>query len=116
MENMNNKNVLPSDVSIKIFEVVRDFNFENVVKVMEYLDWQYGLLNPHCPDEDELSNKAFEYLIDVYNGFWGHEDKHEKYFVYEISTGGFSYSYYYDFENKQHCFGIKFIVEEYSEF
>lgn len=112
---MNNKNI-PSDVSIKIFEVVRDFNFENVVKIMDYLDWQYELPIPHYPDEDELSNKAFKYLIDVYNGFWGHDDKHEKYFIYKISTGGFSYSYWYDFENEQHNFGIQFIVEEYIEF
>jgi hypothetical protein len=115
MENMNNKNI-PSDVSIKIFEVVGAFNFENVIKVMDCLDWQYGVPSPHYPDEQELSNKAFKYLIDVYNGFWGHEDKHEKYFVYEVSTGGFEYSYWYDFENEQHNFGIKFIVEEYREF
>ena len=55
----NNVNI-PAEVSIKIFNVVKDFDFAKVVKVMELLDWQYALPKPHYPDEDELSNMAFK--------------------------------------------------------
>ena len=110
----NNVNV-PSDVAIKIFNVVKEFDFAKVVRVMEFLDWQYGAPTLHYPDEDELSNKAFKYLIDAYNRFWKHEDKHEKYFIYSISTGGFDYSYWYDFEEEKHYFEMKFVVEDYRE-
>ena len=111
----NNINI-SAEVSIKIFNIVKDFDFAKVVKVMELLDWQYALPKPHYPDEDELSNKAFKYLIDVYNGFWNHEFKNDKHFIYTVSTGGFEYSYWYDFEDKEHCFEMKFVVEEYKEY
>ena len=110
---------IPSEVSIQIFEIIKNFNFNKVIKVMDFLDWKYVLPNPHCPDEDELSKTAFKHLIDVYNGFWEHWEhicNREKFFEYKLSTGGFEYSYWYDFDDEQHCFSIKFIIEEYNNF
>ena len=114
---MEEKNInIPADVSIKIFNAVKEINFTKIVKVMEVLDWQYAYPKPHYPDEDELSDKAFHYLIRAYNGFWENENKREKFFVYEISTGGFEYSYWYDFKNEEHYFSVKFVIEEYKEY
>ena len=41
----NNVNV-PSDVAIKIFNVVKEFDFAKVVRVMEFLEWQYAVPTP----------------------------------------------------------------------
>ena len=40
---MEEKNInIPADVSIKIFNAVKEFNFGKIVEVMEFLDWQYA--------------------------------------------------------------------------
>ena len=79
---MEEKNInIPADVSIKIFNAVKEFKFGKITEVMEFLDWQYALPKPHYPDEAELSSTAFQYLIRAYNGFWESENKHEKFFI-----------------------------------
>ena len=111
----NNVNV-PSDVAIKIFNVVKEFDFAKVVRVMEFLEWQYAVPTPHYPDEDELSNNAFKRLIEAYNGFWKSEYKNDAHFIYTSSCGGFEASYWYDNDDKEDNFELKFIVEEYGAY
>ena len=112
---MSEKNI-PVSVALKIHNILNDFGFSKVIKVMECLDWQYAVPKTHYPDEAELKETAFKYMVDVYNGFWNHKCKEEKFFTYSLSTGGFEYTYWYDFEDKQDCFEVRFVVEEYREF
>ena len=48
-----------------ICEVLDNFDFEKVAKVMEFLDWKYcDNNNPRFPDFRELKQKARHFLLD----------------------------------------------------
>lgn len=78
-----------------IDEVIADFNFEKVHRVMEFLKWEWA--GRGVPDVPEMKRVARELL----------EDLNHRPDVWEMRTGGFEAS-----KDKSHGYYLQFIVEE----
>lgn len=74
-----------------IDEIMDNFDFGKVAKVMDFLDWKWamvGMTSQYCvPEEPEIRKEARGRLSKVYDHAVGQGRK------YETATGGFWYSY-----------------------
>lgn len=91
-----------------INEVMDNFDFEIVEKVMVCLEWKWGTgHDEHVPDIYEIRRFARQLLADTISGLI--EDFEGKSF--SLSTGGFSATAYRD-----NSLSLSFVVEEWEHF
>lgn len=98
---------LPSTERAKIEDIIRDFNFEKVHRVMEMLNWKWAATSYGVPTIEELKGEARRLLVEAAT-----EET-------QVATGGFRAVY----EKSQDCafdpdpyIGLEFIVEECEGF
>ena len=96
-------------------ELLMNFDFEKVEKVMEFLGWTWVSANGQVPDKFIIQDEAFKMLTDCYHRYWDDTDRRET--PYYISCGGLeaSYEYFYDDdieEEQKDCFNLKFVLTE----
>lgn len=70
-----------------IDNIMDNFDFNKVAKVMKYLKWEWAYSETGIPEEPELRSSCRKYLSMAYDA--GLERKRE----YTIATGGFVYTY-----------------------
>jgi len=83
-------------------EVLDNFDFDKVLKVMEFLDWKW---QGKIPEKVELIQTARKLLIETMEMLF---DKSEE--ITAISTGGFQAEAWLE-DGKPVC-SLKFIIEE----
>ena len=71
----------------QIDEIMDNFDFNKVAKVMDFLDWRWYLKEYRVPEESEIRKNVRMYLSKTYDYGEGQGRK------YETKTGGFTYSY-----------------------
>lgn len=70
-----------------IDEIMDNFDFGKVAKVMQFLNWQWAYSDTGVPEEPELRETARRYLHQAYDYSTAQGRK------YTMSTGGFTHSY-----------------------
>ena len=85
----NTPKQLPAHIQLKVDEIMDNFDFEQVNKVMNFLNWTWWDTNGEPPDIPMLRATAREMLITAY---WGAQKS--KGDSYGESTGGFSVRYF----------------------
>ena len=73
-----------SKLQSKIPEIMDSFDFEQVHKVMTFLNWKWGGLS--VPTVEQLKSCAME-LLDL--AAYGYENSSHKSHGYSVATGGF---------------------------
>lgn len=83
-----------------IDDIMDNFDFNKVAKVMKYLKWEWASSVTGVPEEPELRRSCRQYLSMAYDA--GIEYKKG----YRISTGGFVYSYHPEFDELRLVFEV----------
>jgi hypothetical protein len=108
---MNKEGGVGHDVTKDIEDIVDEFDFETVKKVMDFLEWEWFTADDGVPRIGELRKKARTLLGQVaFKVLVSTEVEAESY----ISTGGFRASAY-KFEDKVK-FRLTFELAEYDNF
>jgi hypothetical protein len=71
----------------QIDEIMDNFDFSKVAKVMDSLDWKWSLVEYRVPEESEIRKNVRKYLSKAFDYGEGQGRK------YEVKTGGFVYTY-----------------------
>ena len=89
----------------KIDDIMRNFNFEKVHKVMEILDWKWVMTKYGVPTIEELRGEARRLLVEAANG------------ETQVATGGFRAVYEKNGANDPDPFiSLEFVLEECEGF
>ena len=89
----------------KIDDIMRDFNFEKVHKVMEMLDWKWAMTKYGVPTVEELRGEARRLLVEAAN-----EET-------QVATGGFRAVYEKNGASDPDPFiSLEFVLEECEGF
>lgn len=110
--------------------IMKNFNFNRVQKVMEFLNWEWGFTEKNVPTVEEIKETVEQYLDELIDKAWSEalEGVDEDSLVYEagvsteedaiyswtIETGGFSYTIAV-FDNSDVRLSVKFVVEDYED-
>lgn len=92
-------------------EVLHNFDFEKVQRVMEFLGWEWDGIG--IPDKFEIESRASDLLIEAYEKYWDNSESKSPYY---IRTSGLSVSYEYiddsDYDEiEKHYFTLEFVIE-----
>jgi hypothetical protein len=71
----------------QIDEIMDNFDFNKVAKVMDFLDWKWFLNGYRVPEESEIRKKVRQHLAEAFDCGQGQGRK------YTLCTGGFVCSY-----------------------
>jgi hypothetical protein len=90
----------PIEAVNQIEEVLNEFDFKEVHKVMEFLNWEYAIIAPSDCSRGRIPNKAYlkklvnNYLIDIINALDAAIDVKpgKKRYTFQTGTGGFYYT------------------------
>jgi len=100
------KKLTEENIELKIDNIINNFDFEKVNRVMQFLDWKWALTDYRIPTIKELKNHAYNILKEatskaLKNGEWS------------VACGGFKASAWKK-DNKINC-SLAFQLETYEE-
>ena len=78
---------MPKSKQEQIDEIMDNFDFNRVARVMDFLDWKWYMKGYRVPEEPEIRKEVRKYLSNTYDHGEGQGRK------YSIVLGGFKYTY-----------------------
>lgn len=96
-----------------IYEVMENFNFDQVQSVMEHLDWRWAGTNYRVPDREQLERQAHSLLVDAIEVAEKEPFEHEG-IPYFSSTGGFKATALKGKNNRVNFIQLEFVLEQWE--